>query len=380
MKKASQAVHAGSRRELNFGGINTPIFTSSAIEYLDDSEVRYPRYFNTLNSLIVAEKIAALENAEAALVTSSGMAAVSTVLLGLLRPGDHAVLLEGLYGGTHAMVATEFRRFGIRCSFVPADPAAMEAAVEAATRLLFIESPTNPLLKVLDLDAIVEIARRRKLWSVLDGTFATPILQNPIDHGFDLVVHSGTKYLGGHSDLCCGAIAGSAELIERLRQHALMHGGSLNAQDCHLLERSLKTLDLRVRQQSRNALAVARALQQQPVIDHVYYPGLPEHPQHGIATRQMQDFGGMLSFDLNAALDPVMFLRSLGMIRCAVSLGGIETTICQPVATSHQKMEPAERQRLGISPALLRLSVGIEDAEDIIADLLQALDAVGKSR
>jgi len=380
MKKASQAVHAGSRRELNFGGINTPIFTSSAIEYLDDSEVRYPRYFNTLNSLIVAEKIAALENAEAALVTSSGMAAVSTVLLGLLRPGDHAVLLEGLYGGTHAMVATEFRRFGIRCSFVPADPAAMEAAVEAATRLLFIESPTNPLLKVLDLDAIVEIARRRKLWSVIDGTFATPILQNPIDHGFDLVVHSGTKYLGGHSDLCCGAIAGSAELIERLRQHALMHGGSLNAQDCHLLERSLKTLDLRVRQQSRNALAVARALQQQPVIDHVYYPGLPEHPQHGIATRQMQDFGGMLSFDLNAALDPVMFLRSLGMIRCAVSLGGIETTICQPVATSHQKMEPAERQRLGISPALLRLSVGIEDAEDIIADLLQALGAVGKSR
>ncbi len=379
MKKASKAVHAGNRRELNFGGINTPIFTSSAIEYLDDTEVRYPRYFNTLNSLVVAEKIAALENAQAALVTSSGMSAISTVVLGLLRPGDHAIMLEGLYGGTHAMITTEFRRFGIRWTFVPADPAAMEAAIEADTRMLFIESPTNPLLTVLDLDAVAGIAKRRGLWSVIDGTFATPILQNPIDHGFDLVVHSGTKYLGGHSDLCCGAIAGSAELIERLRQHALMHGGSLNAQDCHLLERSLKTLDLRVRQQSHNALAVARALQQQTRIARVYYPGLTQHPQHSIATRQMQDFGGMLSFDLDRALDPVLFLRSLLMIRCAVSLGGVETTICQPVATSHQKMDASERGRLGISPALLRLSVGIEDPEDIIADLLQALERTSKT-
>jgi len=374
MKKATQAVHAGSRRELSFGGINTPIFTSSAIEYLDDSEVRYPRYFNTINSLVVAEKIAALECAEAALVASSGMSAVSTVLLGLLRPGDHAILLEGLYGGTHAMVTGEFRRFGIRWTLVPADPAALEAAVEASTRLLFIESPTNPLLTVLDLDAVAAIAKRHRLWSVIDGTFATPILQNPIDHGFDLVVHSGTKYLGGHSDLCCGAVAGSAELIERLRQHALMHGGSLNAQDCHLLERSLKTLHLRVRQQSRNAMAVAQALDRHGRVDRVHYPGLPGHPQHEIAARQMRDFGGMLSFDLKAELDPVLFLRSLKLIRCAVSLGGVETTICQPVATSHQKMEPDERQRMGISPTLLRLSVGIEDPEDIIADMVQALD------
>ena len=373
MKKASKAVHAGGRRELNFGGINTPVFTSSAIEYLDDTEVRYPRYFNTLNNLVVAEKIAALENAQAALVMSSGMSAISTVVLGLLRPDDHAIMLEGLYGGTHAMVMNEFRRFGIHCSFVPADPAAFEAAVTDNTRMLFIESPTNPLLTVLDLDGVAAVAKRHGLWSVIDGTFATPILQNPIDHGFDLVVHSGTKYLGGHSDLCCGAIAGSADLIERLRQHALMHGGSLNAQDCYLLERSLKTLDLRVRQQSHNALAVARALEQQPQVSRVWYPGLPGHPQHSIAARQMQDFGGMLSFELDHALDPVTYLRSLRMIRCAVSLGGVETTICQPVATSHQKMEAAEREHLGITPALLRLSVGIEDPEDIIADLVQAL-------
>jgi cystathionine beta-lyase len=350
------------------------VFTSSAIEYLDDTEVRYPRYFNTLNNLVVADKIAALENAEAALVMSSGMSAISTVVLGLLRPGDHAIFLEGLYGGTHAMVINEFRRFGIECTFVAADPGAFEAAVVDNTRMLFIESPTNPLLTVLDLDGIAAIAKRRGLWSVIDGTFATPILQNPVDHGFDLVVHSGTKYLGGHSDLCCGAIVGSGELIERLRHHALMYGGNLNAQDCYLLERSLKTLDLRVRQQSHNALAVARALELQPQIRQVYYPGLAGHPQHSIAVRQMQDFGGMLSFELDSALEPVNYLRSLRLIRCAVSLGGVETTICQPVATSHQKMDAVERERLGIRTGLLRLSVGIEDPEDIIADLLQALE------
>ena len=374
MKKSTKSVHAGSKRELNFGGVNTPVFSSSAIEYLDEPEVRYPRYFNTLNSLVVAEKIAALENAEAALVTSSGMAAISTVMFGLLQPGDHAIVLEGLYGGTHAMVTNEFPRFGIRCSFVPADPSAIEAAVEPETRLVFIESPTNPLLTVIDLDAVAGIAGRRGLWSVIDGTFATPILQNPIDHGFDLVVHSGTKYLGGHSDLCCGAIAGSARMIERLRQHALMYGGSLNAQDCHLLERSLKTLDLRVRQQSHNALAVARALEKQAQVARVHYPGLAQHPQHGIAARQMQDFGGMLSFELDSASDPLLFLRALHLVRCAVSLGGVETTICQPVATSHVKMAEPERQRLGIFPSLLRLSVGIEDPEDIVADLAQALE------
>jgi len=295
------------------------------------------------------------------------------VVLGLLKPGDHAILLEGLYGGTHAMIVAELERFGIHWTFVPADPSAFEAAVKDNTRMVYIESPTNPLMTVLDLDDVATVARRHSLWSVIDGTFATPILQNPLDHGFDLVLHSGTKYLGGHSDLCCGAIAGSARLIEQLRQHALMHGGSLNAQDCALLERSLKTLDLRVRQQSHNALAVARALDEQTAISRVHYPGLASHPQHGIATRQMQDFGGMLSFELDGSMDPEQYLRALQMVRCAISLGGVETTICQPVATSHQKMAKEERDRLGITPWLLRLSVGIEDAEDIVADLVQAL-------
>lgn len=375
MKKATLAVHAGSHRELNFGGVNTPVFNSSAIEYLDDTEVRYPRYFNTHNNRVVAEKIAALENAEAALVTSSGMAAISIILQGLLQPGDHVVFLEGLYGGTHSMICNEFERVGIEFSFVAADPAAFEQAVRPNTRMLFIESPTNPLLTVLDLNAVAAVAKRHRLYAVIDGTFASPILQNPLDHGFDVVMHSGTKYLGGHSDLCCGAIVASAELIEKLRLHALMHGGSLNAPDCALLERSLKTLQLRVERQSDNAMVVATALAEQPGIARVNYPGLKQHPGHDIAARQMSGFGGMMSFELATHIEPLGYLRRLKMVPCAISLGGVETTICQPVATSHQKISEAERQRLGINAGLLRLSVGIEDAEDIVADLVQALSA-----
>jgi len=375
MKKATQAVHAGSRKELNAGGINTPIFTSSAIEYMDDSEVRYPRYFNTLNNLVVADKLAALENAQAALVTSSGMAAISTVIIGLLNPGDHAIMLEGLYGGTHAMVLTEFERLGIRYTLVPADPDAMEAAIEDSTRMMFFESPTNPLLTVLDIRKVAAIAKKHDILTVIDGTFATPILQNPLDLGVSLVIHSGTKYLGGHSDLCCGAIAGAADLIEKLRQHALMHGGSLNAQDCALLERSLKTLDLRVCKQSENAMIIARALAKNARVRRVNYPGLERHPQHAIARSQMADFGAMLSFDVADRVNPERFLRSLQIIPCAVSLGGVETTVCQPVATSHQKMAAAEREKLGILPTLMRLSVGIEDTDDLVEDLLQALES-----
>jgi len=372
-KKATLAVHAGSHKELNFGGVNTPIFTSSAIEYLDDSEVRYPRYFNTHNNRVVAEKVAALENAEAALVTSSGMAAISIILYGSLKPGDHVVFLEGLYGGTHSMICIEFARQGIEYSFVAADPAAMDAAVKPNTRMLFIESPTNPLLTVLDLAAVAAVAKRHGLLAVIDGTFASPILQNPLDHGFDIVMHSGTKYLGGHSDLCCGTIAASASLIEKLRNHALMHGGSLNAQDCALLERSLKTLELRVQRQSDNALKVAQALSKANGIARVNYPGLEQHPGHAIAARQMSGFGGMMSFELADHIEPLTYLRKLKMVPCAISLGGVETTVCQPVATSHQKVSAEERERLGIRPGLLRLSVGIEAADDIIEDLLQAL-------
>jgi len=374
MKKSTQSVRAGSRRELNMGGLNTPMQPSSAIEYLDDSEVRYPRYFNTLNHSVVAEKMNALENAEAGLVTSSGMAAISAILFGLLKSGDHIVLTEGLYGGTHALIVTELDRFGISYSFAAPDALSIEAAARSDTRMIYLESPSNPLLSVVDLAAVANFAKNRGITTAIDNTFATPILQNPLVLGFDLVMHSGTKYLGGHSDLCCGTVNGPAELMAKVRNHLVNYGGCLNAQGCHLLERSLKTLEIRVCRQSTNAATIARQLDQNENIKRVYYPGLENHPGHEIAARQMEGFGGMLSFELVDHIDPVAYLRNLKLVNCAISLGGVETTICQPVATSHQKVSEQECQRLGITAGLLRLSIGIEDAGDIITDLIQALN------
>jgi cystathionine beta-lyase len=373
LKKSTQAVRAGSRPDINMGGLNTPLLPSSAIEYLDDSEVRYPRYFNTLNHDVVADKMSALEHAEAGLVTSSGMAAISAILFGLLGSGDHVVFTEGLYGGTHALIVNELQRFGISYSFATTDVRALEAACRPETRMIYVESPSNPLMTVVDLPALAAFVKSQNIITVIDNTFASPILQNPLLHGFDLVMHSGTKYLGGHSDLICGTVNGSAAMVASARDHAVAYGGCLNAQDCYLLERSLKTLELRVRRQSDNAGLIAATLAADERVKKVYYPGLEDHPGHAIAARQMHGFGGMLSFELVDDIDPIGYIRRLELVNCAISLGGVETTICQPVATSHQKVSEEERQRLGITDGLLRLSVGIEDAEDISDDLLQAL-------
>jgi cystathionine beta-lyase len=359
------------------GGVNSPIVTSSAIEYLDEAEVRYPRYFNTFNQQVVAAKLCALEGAADGIVTSSGMAAISAIMMGLLHPGEHALVLEGMYGGTHSLVTTEFRRLGIEYSLSSGETDDVRQKLQPNTRLLFVESPTNPLLSVIDLAAVASVARERDIVCAIDNTFATPILQNPIALGFDLVMHSATKYLGGHSDLCCGAVLGSVPLLERIKAHALMHGGSLNAQDCYLLERSLKTLELRVLRQSKNALKLARHLAKHEAVARVHYPGLETHPRHEIAARQMKAFGGMLSFELGDDVDPGRFLRSLDWIPCAISLGGVETMMCQPVATSHERMPREERERLGITPQLIRVSVGIENAEDIIEELNRCLDIAG---
>jgi len=374
LKKSTQAVRAGTRHDKNMGGLNTPLLASSAIEYLDDSEVRYPRYFNTLNHDVVAEKMSALELAEAGLVTSSGMAAISGIFFGLLTRGDHIVFTEGLYGGTHALIVKELERFGITYSFTATDVKSIANACGPDTRMIYVESPSNPLLTIVDLAAVAAFAKPRGILTVIDNTFASPILQNPLVLGFDLVMHSGTKYLGGHSDLCCGTVNGSEMLIKKVRDHAVAYGGCLNAQDCYLLERSLKTLELRVSRQSSNAAVIADRLYESKHIKTVYYPGLETHPGHEIAKQQMTGFGGMLSFELAGDIDPVSYIRRLELVNCAISLGGVETTICQPVATSHQKVSEQERQRLGITASLLRLSVGIEDADDICKDLIQALN------
>jgi cystathionine beta-lyase/cystathionine gamma-synthase len=374
MRTETACIHAGGRFDPSTRGINTPIYTSSAFEYLDGEARPYPRYFNTPNQAAVVGKLCALEGAEDGIVLSSGMAAISSVLLALLGSGDHAVVQDEIYGGTHAMVSHHFERLGIAYTLVPPDPARIAEAVTGKTRLVYIETPTNPLLTVLDIRAVTTMARERGVVTVIDNTFASPINQRPIDLGVDVVAHSGTKYLGGHSDLCCGAVLSSRSIIEKVRHMCLSLGGSLDAQSCYLLERSLKTMALRVERQSANAMAIARALAANRHVSRVNYPGLPSHPGHEIAKSQMSGFGAMLSFELASAADTDRFLHALKLIKPALSLGGVESTICAPATTSHAKVSAEVRKRLGISDGLLRLSVGIEHSDDLVADLEQAME------
>ena len=374
MRKATQCVHSGTRRDPNTRGLNTPIFTSSSFEYLDAVENVYPRYFNTPNQKSIVRKLCELENAEEGLLFSSGMAAISTAILAFLQSGDHVVLQKDIYGGTHHFVTAEFERFGIEYTFVSNHTADIERAARKNTKIIYIETPSNPLVLITDIAATASIARAKKAISIIDNTFATPVNQNPLDLGIDIVTHSGTKYLGGHSDLCCGAVLTRKDLAGKIAATAANLGGSLNALTCYLLERSLKTLGIRVEKQNQNARVIAEYLQKDPRIHRVYYPGLENHPAHAVAKNQMKGFGGMLAFELNSrAPHPEQFLRNLKLITPALSLGGVESIICSPTKTSHEKITAAERAELGITDKLLRLSVGIEDSADLIADLEGAL-------
>jgi len=368
-------VHAGHERGTPEQGLNTPIVTSTAFDYSRDNQVRYPRYMNTPNHRVVANRIAALEGAEAAFVTASGMGAVSAVFLGLMKPGDHAILLDGLYGGTTDLVEGLLAPYGLEFSTWDGDPVSLASLVRDNTKLGWVESPTNPLLRVIDLEATATVLRKHGIVSVVDNTFATPILQQPIKLGFDLVMHSATKYFGGHSDLLSGALAGSEALIARIRPQAVRLGSNLNGQDLYLLERSIKTLALRVERQAENATTIAGWLASRENISAVFYPGLESDPGHGIAARQMRAFGGMLGFRLGDAVSPERFLAQLQLICPAVSLAGVESTICQPSRTSHAKLTADARNALGIDDRLMRLSAGIERVEDLIADLEQAIEA-----
>jgi cystathionine beta-lyase len=374
MKKDTQCVHSGTRVDRETGGLNTPIYTSSSFEYLDVPANVYPRYFNTPNQKTLVDKLCALENAEDGIIFSSGMAAISTVMLTFLSSGDHVILQKDIYGGTHHFVTAEFDRFGIQYTFVSNRTEEIEQAVQKSTKIIYIETPSNPLLLITDIEAAAQIAKANNALSVIDNTFATPINQNPLDLGIDIVAHSGTKYLGGHSDLCCGAVLARKDLANTIRSTAANFGGSLNAMTCYLLERSLKTLNVRIEKQNRNARIVAEYLQKDPRIPKVYYPGLESHPGYVVAKKQMYGFGGMLAFELDdREQGPNRFLKKLKLITPALSLGGVETIICAPATTSHEKISDTERAALGITDNLLRLSVGIEDPDDIIADIEGAL-------
>lgn len=371
VSKLTQSVHVGSPGDPQFGGVANPIYPAAAYGY--DSLVRYPRYFNTPNLLAAAEKLAALENGEEALMFSSGMAAIMTSLFAVLEGGDHAIFQNDLYGGTHHAVLHELNKYGIEFTMVDAsDPRNFERAIRKNTKAIYVETPSNPLLKITDLRAVAKIAQKNELISIIDNTFASPVNQNPIDLGIDIVTHSGTKYIGGHSDVMCGVAVSSKKLIERVKQTAMHFGGNLDANTAWLVERSLKTIVLRVQQQNRNALKIAQFLEAESKVGRVYYPGLKNHPGHAIAKKQMPGgFGGMLSFEIKTDTD--RFIKKLKYVKKAVSLGGVESTMAQPVKTSHSKLTAAERKSAGISDKLIRFSVGIEDANDLIEDIQQAL-------
>lgn len=377
MDKHTISVHAGQRRGTNQGVVN-PVDPSTAFHYIDQGEQFYPRYFNTPGQQAIVEKLARLEHAETGLLFSSGMAAMSMTLLSHLRPGDHAVVLSGLYGGTHSFVIQEFADAGIEWTFFGGTAGELPDILQERTRLILLETPTNPLLEIIDMQAIAEVARQQGLTTVLDNTFASPVNQNPLEHGIDLVVHSGTKYLGGHSDLSFGAVLGSESMVATVRRKAVNYGGNLNGMTCYLVERSLKTLALRVTRQNETAGKIARFLEGHEAVQSVHYPGLATAPGHAVASRQMSGFGGMLSFELAGLLPAQELLESLQLITPAMSLGGVETTATLPVFTSHRKMPSAQRRQLGIGDRLVRLSVGIEDATDLIGDLHQGLDRVSR--
>jgi len=373
MKKETRAVHSGTHFDQNTQGTNSPIYTSTAIGYLD-SDVTYPRYFNTNNQLAVAAKIADLEKAETGIVFSSGMAAITSTLLTFLKAGDHIIFQKGLYGGTFNWCNSELQKFGIEFTIAEGNSSSdFENALQKNTKIIYIETPSNPLLKITDIKAAAKFAQNNNLISVIDNTFASPVNQNPINLGVDLVIHSATKYLGGHSDICAGAIVGSTKLISQIKPTAINFGGSLDAQTCYLLERSIKTLFVRVNQQNKNAQQIAQFLEVHPKINKVFYPGLQSSPGFEIAQKQMNGFGGMLSFELKTG-NVIEFQKSLKLIKPAVSLGGVDTIINAPVLTSHRHVPEEENIKEGITDKVLRLSVGIENADDLIEDLRIALE------
>ena len=378
--KSTDCVHAGKIFDTSTKGMVTPVYPSTSFDYIDTDILAYPRYFNTPNQKAVVKKLCALEHGGDGLVTSSGMSAITTVLFALLQNGDHAVFEKNLYGGTYHAVVNEMERYGISYSFSDASEDSIRSATKDNTKLIYFETPSNPLINITDIRMVARVAKEKGVVTVIDNTFASPINQNPLDMGIDVVIHSGTKYLGGHSDIICGAIISNKAIVEKFWNTAIHFGGSINAQTCYLLERSLKTLAIRVEKQNQNAMELSEYLVNHPLIKRVNYPGLTSHNGHKIAKNQMNGFGRMLSFEVDLLADETdRFLKKLKVIHSAISLGGVETIISSPSRTSHAKMTPQQRNEVGISDQLLRLSVGIEDVEDLKKDINQALGAALQS-
>jgi methionine-gamma-lyase len=381
----TNAVHAGEGNKHGVGvGVGTPIARTSTFTFSSTAEMKlwaegkskayiYTRYGNP--TLSVAEKkIAALEGAEAAVVTSSGMAAISSALLAALKAGDEIISTAQLYGGSYRLMRDVFPNMGITVRQVGTDLAGIENLVSPRTKVLYVETPTNPTLRLVDIYKAVGFAKKHKLISIIDNTFATPILQNPIALGYDMVVHSATKALAGHSDLIAGVAVGNSNWMERVRQMIIYLGGSMDPGAAYLLIRGIKTLGVRIARQCENAMAVAKYLEKHPKVARVHYPGLPSHPDHKIAKKQMRGFGGMLAFDMKGGLPAARrFCDRVRLFLLAASLGGAESLVILPIYSSHYDMTNEELRRAGVSPGTVRVSIGLEDKEDLIEDLKQAL-------
>jgi cystathionine beta-lyase/cystathionine gamma-synthase len=374
----TRLIHAGEIRPGIEGAVALPIFQSANFESVEGEayhDIKYMRLSNSPNHMVLGRKLAALEGAEAAVVATSGMAAITTIFHSLLSAGDHVIFQDCLYGGTYDYARREFRRHDLSCDFVDGeDPDAWAEALRPETRMVYVEAITNPLVQVADLEAVVAFARKHELISVIDNTFASPVNFRPPEIGFDLSLHSGTKYLNGHSDIVCGAVIGQADLVARVKKMMNYLGGSLDAHACFLLHRGLKTLALRVRQQNESALALARVLEAHPAVTRVNYPGLASNSGHERATRLFDGFGGMMSFELAGGAEAAKrFEAAVTIPIVAPSLGGVETLLTLPAATSHAGLTPEERREVGVADGLIRVSVGIEGTEDLIADFEAAL-------
>ncbi len=384
---STDAVHGGELRDFQ-GAVVSPIYETSVFAFKSTRELIdvlnekaegyiYTRYDNpTVRA--VEKKIALLEKAEDAAAFSSGMAAVTSTIFTLVSSGDHVISTMDLYGGTLTFFQEFLPRLGVSVSFVEAASLAeIERAVRGNTRVIYAETPTNPTLKVVDLHKIAALAEKNGVTTVIDSTLASPYNLRPIEFGIDIVVHSATKYLGGHNDVTAGVVCGSKDFIQRLKKTRKIFGGTLDPIAAWLLLRGLKTLALRMERHNRNGMLVAKYLEKHPKVKKVHYPGLSSHPQHSVAKRQMRGFGGVVSFEIKGDFEKtVKFVESLKLCALAASLGGTETLVTQPATSSHYFISPEQRQKAGITDQLIRLALGIEDPKDIITDLKQALNKI----
>lgn len=381
MKFATKTIHAGVHPDPTTGAVMTPIYQTSTYAQESPGVHKGYEYARTQNPTrdVLQNNLAALENGKHGFCFSSGMAAMDTIIR-LFEAGDEIIASDDLYGGAYRQLTKVHQRYGIKTHFVDmSDPANVEAVINDNTRLLWIETPTNPMLKIVDIEVMCTLAKKHNILSCVDNTFASPYLQNPMDLGADMIIHSATKYLGGHSDVVLGAVIVKAdEIAEKMAFLQNSCGAVPGPQDCFLVLRGIKTLHLRVQRACENAQKVVAFLQSHPKVGRIIYPGLENHPQHAIAKKQMRDFGGMISFDLvdNDLEKAFTVMSNTHLFTLAESLGGVESLLCHPASMTHAAIPKEERLKVGLTDSLIRLSVGIEDADDLIEDLANALAKV----